>query len=162
MKSLREKGLEEAEKQRLLDEIHQQPDVKKVFTICEIFMTIDWISNIAFLILFGYGIWTSNFDIISDISSILYVLLDAIGGYVVGIIFIVLKIVLDRLKKHFRSKLQILEDARLAELNTAKAEGTYQEGRKPKLSYRVYRAIRTWTTILACMALLVIVVIKIL
>ena len=148
MKSWREKGLEEVEKQRQLDEIHQKPDVKNVFAICEIFMTIDWISNMIFLIILATGVWFNNLESVIEVEDIIYLLLDAIGGYYVVGAFIILKILLGRLKKKYQAKLQVLEDAGLEEIKKAKEEGVYQEGRKPKLAYRIYRGFRTWTTII--------------
>ncbi|MBR2614305.1 MAG: hypothetical protein IKC71_01745 [Clostridia bacterium] len=160
MKSWREKGLEEAEKQRCIDEIHQKPEVKKVFAICEIFMTIDWITNMIFLVFLGIGIWTQNLENVIEFENVLFLLLDAVGGYFVAGGFILLKFLLGMLKKKYRTKLQVLEDAGLEEIKKAKEEGTYQEGRKPKLAYRVYRAIRSWTTILLLIGLVVVFFIK--
>ena len=148
MKSWREKGLEEVEKQRQLDEIHQKPEVKKIFVICEIFLTIDWISNILFFGVIALGLWTNNIGKVADLTAMIFILLDAVGGYFVAAAFIVLKLVLDRFKKHYRAKLQVLEDAGLIEIKKAKEDGTYVEGPKPSLFYRIYRATRTWITII--------------
>ncbi len=148
MKSWREKGLEETEKQRQLDEIHQKPNVKKTFVVCEIFLTIDWISNIAFFVLLLVGSLTNKLLDAIEMTDAIYILLDAIGGYGVVVAFVVIKIIIGRFKKRQRTKLQVLEDAGLEEIKQAKEAGTYKEGPKASLLYRIYRAIRTWSTII--------------
>ena len=161
MSSLKQKGLEEIEKQRCLDEIHQKPEVKKIFTTCEIFLTIDWITNIAFFSLLIIGIFKNNLSSVVDISSIIYVLLNAVGGYIVATCYIVLKILLSKLKKSMLAKLEVLEKAGLEEIKKAKEDGTYQPGPKASLVYRIYRAIRTWSTIIVILTAFIVAFVKI-
>lgn len=160
MKSWLEKGLEEAEKQKHIDEIHMWPEVKKTFTICEIFFTIDWISNILFLALLALGIWHNALDYVMDLSTLAYLLLDHAGFTVIAVALIVIKIVVGRVKKSYRAKLEVLEMAGFEKIKKQKEEGTYVEGEKPNLAYRIYRAIRTWTTIIVITGLFIVFGIK--
>ena len=147
MTSYRQKGLEQVEKQRLIDEIHQKPEVKKIFTICEIYLTLNWLSNLIFFTLLIFGIMKNDLDSVTDLTNIVLILLDSIGGYAVVFIFLIIKILLGRLKKSYFVKLQVLEDAGLEEIKKQKELGTYVEGRKPNIFYRIYRGFRTFTII---------------
>ena len=72
----------------------------------------------------------------------LYLLLHSVGGWLVTI-FIGLKFLFGRFKKKQAEKLQILEDAGLAEIKKAVEEGTYVEGPQHSKAYLTFRAIRS-------------------
>ena len=153
MKSWREKGLEEYEKQKLLEEIHLRPEVKKTFVICEVFLSIDWISNLLFLTLLAIGIYYNALEYVMDLSTLAYLLLDHIGFTILATALIVIKLVISRVKKSYRVKLQVLEDAGLEKIKKEKEEGTYVEGEKPSLAFRIFRGFRAWTMLITVVAL---------
>lgn len=142
MATWKQKAEAEMEKQRLIDEIHQKPEVRKTFIVCEVFLTLDWFANMIFFGLLAIGLYYNSLDSVVDISTIIYILLDSIGGYGVATIFIVVKILLDRLKKSQRAKLEVLEQAGLEEAKIAKEAGTYQPGKGPSLLYRIFYGFR--------------------
>ena len=160
MKSLKQKGEEEKLKQKYLDEIHVKPDVKKSFVVCEWFLAIDWISNLLFLTVFNIAIWKCDLEAMRD-SFDLYQLIDllfeSVGGSKTGIIILVayfiVKALIGRIKKKQQAKLQVLEDAGIIEIEKQVAEGTYTPGPTVSKGYRIYRSIRTWTSVIGVLAL---------
>ena len=162
MKTWKQKGQEELQKQKYLDEIHVKPDVKKTFTLCEVFMFFDWISNLVFCTIMGIAAWKSDIKGMADavdLYDVLENLLAAVGGTKTGIIIVVayvlLKALLGRLKKKYQAKLQVFEDAGIIEIEKQVAEGTYVPGPTVSKAYRVYRDIRTWTTLIAVFGMLI-------
>ena len=162
MKTWKQKGLEEQQKQKWLDEIHVKPDVKKTFTLCEVFMFFDWISNLVFCTIMGIAAWKSDLGGMADAVDLYQMLenfLAVIGGTRTGIIivavYLLLKAFLGRMKKKYEAKLQVFEDAGIIEIEKQVAEGTYVPGPTVGKAYRVYRDIRTWTTLIAVFGMLI-------
>lgn len=160
MKSWKQKGEEEKLKQKYLDEIHVKPDVKKTFVVCEWFFAIDWISNLLFLVVFNIAVWKCDLEAMRDsfdLYQLIDILFESIGGSKTGIILLVayfiVKALIGRIKKKQQAKLQVLEDAGIIEIEKQVAEGTYVPGPTVSKGYRVYRAIRTWTSIIGILAL---------
>ncbi|MBR2974676.1 MAG: hypothetical protein IKC47_02920 [Clostridia bacterium] len=158
MKSWRQKGLEEAQKQKYLDEIHVKPDVKRTFVICEWFVSFDWISNLVFFVTFTIGIWMgspSDMANAKDLVDIIYTLLDKVGGYYGLGAFLIVKTIVGYFKKKYQAKLQVFEDAGVIEIEKQIADGTYQKGPTVSKAYRIFRGVRTWSIILTFVALII-------
>ena len=160
MKSWKQKGIEEKQKQKWLDEIHAKPNVKKTFKTCEMFLLVDWISTMLFLIVFNIAIWGCDLGGMAD-SFDLYDLIDnlfmAVGGTQTGLIivgaYLIVKSLLGRIKKKKLAELEVLDDAGIMEIEKQVAEGTYVPGPTVSKAYRVYRDIRTCSVLLSVLAL---------
>lgn len=161
MATWKQKAEAEMEKQRLIDEIHQKPEVRKTFIVCEIFLTLNWIANMIFFALLAIGLYYNSLDSVVEVDTIIYIILDSVGGYAVAIIFVVVKILLGRLKKSQLAKLEVLEQAGLEQARIAKEAGTYQPGKGPSVAYRIYRGFRTLTVFAVLGVFLAIMLIKV-
>ena len=153
----------EVENQVLLDEIHQRPEVKKTFVICEIFEILDWLVNLLFIGMITYCIWKNAFTVDFDFELLLAWIYIVLGGnlylwYALGIA----KVVVTTIQKKQRTKLQVLEDEAKEQINKAKEEGTYQQGPLIAKGFRVFRTVRFWTVIAFLAALAVAFCIKVL
>ena len=153
----------EVENQVLLDEIHQRPEVKKTFVICEIFEILDWLVNLLFIGMITYCIWKNTFTADFDFEFILTWIYLVLGGnmylwYALGIA----KVAVTAIQKKQRTKLQVLEDEAKEQINKAKEEGTYQQGPLIAKGFRVFRTVRFWTVIAFLVALAVVFCIKVL
>ena len=153
----------EVENQVLLDEIHQRPEVKKTFVICEIFETLDWLINLLFIGLITYCIWknaiTEDFDF-EFILTWIYVVLG--GNLYMWLAMGFAKSAVKAIQKKQRTKLQVLEDEAKEQINKAKEEGTYQQGPLIGKGFRLFRTVRFWTVVAFLVALAVVFCIKML
>ena len=146
MKSWKEKGAEELQKQKWLDDIHTWPEVKPTFILNEVFMFFTWIGTMLFMGAVGYAL---NFGILAevadflDIGGLIYAVVSTFGGPVVSAAFLVAMLLLGRFKSHSREKLEKLERDGLAKVQAAVADGTYVPGPGPGKAYRIYSGIRT-------------------
>ena len=130
------------EKQKYLDEIHQKPEVKNTFVMCEILTTIDSLVSLVMLATLAMSLAFGDGLVFLDIEDVINELVGAVGGPVVLVLFVVVKLLLSRVKKKQLEKLEILEEAGLEEIQKALDAGTYVEGPQMPLGYRIFRTAR--------------------
>ena len=97
------------EKQKYLDEIHQKPEVKNTFVICEILTTIDSLVSLVMLATLAMSLAFGDGLVFLDIEDVINELVGAVGGPVVLVLFVVVKLLLSRVKKKKFEKLEIFE-----------------------------------------------------
>ena len=131
------------DKQKYLDEIHQRPEVKKTFVICEILTTIDSLVSLVIMATLALSLAAGNGFEFVDLEGLLSELVAAVGGPTILVLFVVVKLLSSRIKKKQLEKLEILEEAGLEEIQKAIDAGTYVEGPKMPLGYRIFRTART-------------------
>ena len=125
-----------------MDEIHQKPEVKNTFIICEILTTIDSLISLVMLASLAISLALGNGLVFVDIEDVINELVGAVGGPVVLVLFVIAKLLLGRVKKKQLEKLEILEEAGLEEIQKALDAGTYVEGPQMPLGYRIFRTAR--------------------
>ena len=146
-------------KQEMLDEIHQRPEVKKTFVVCEILKTINSIIAWAFLATFSLGFVFVDVNTV-HLDELLNNLIESVGGPIVLAGFVLAKLLFGRLTNRWEEKLEVLEDAGIEEITKKKEVGTYVPGEKLPIGFKIWRTIMTVITFIVAIPSLAILVYK--
>ena len=147
-------------KQEWLDEIHQRPEVRKVFRQCEFWETISWLANMAFFGLVMFCVWKGVVDENLSFAYILAIVTSIVGNDFILYPYLIITIVADRLRKKAQTTLQVFEDEGIEQIKQEIDNDTYEPGPKVPVIFKVFREIRKWTTILFVVAIVVVFLIK--
>jgi hypothetical protein len=153
MKSIKAAIAERKQKQAWLDEIHMRPNVKKLFTLSEILITLDALLTMTVIGVLLYGLASQDYENMNSILEVLdfemFLLLIAhnAGSWVFYAVVLIGMVVAKKLKKKLLGELEVLEELGMREIQRAVDNGTYVPGPTVSTAFRVFRVVRkavTW------------------